>query len=124
MTEPILITNNPLVRNKLEKSFNLEYCQVSYLELLKLVRDRIHLGYRLLTHPLSGSVKPSETPYKTVIISKCDSFHIDSLMIIENSISTARKLLKGGDIPNWNEKILEDFQVIDLSLIEGVIYKL
>ncbi|MCR2043129.1 GrdX family protein [Anaerosalibacter massiliensis] len=124
MTKAIAITNNPLVKDKLEKEIFLKYYDISYLELLEKVRDKIHLGYKLLTHPLSGSVKPNETPYKTIIISKTDHLHMESLLTIENSIATTKKMLKNQELPHWNKEVLRDFQVIDLSLIEGVIYKL
>lgn len=124
MTKAIAITNNPLVKDKLEKEIFLKYYDISYLELLEKVRDKIHLGYKLLTHPLSGSVKPNETPYKTIIISKTDHLHMESLLTIENSIATTKKMLKNQELPHWNKEVLRDFQVIDLYLIEGVIYKL
>ena len=65
----IVVTNNPLVLDKLQETHEVMYREVSYEELLKEVRDRIHEGHLLLTHPLSGSVKPKETPYKSVLIS-------------------------------------------------------
>lgn len=124
MNKSIIITNNPLVKNRLEEKVFLEYYNVDYLKLLEIVRDKIHLGYKLLTHPLSGSVKPNETPYKTVIVSENSTLDTESLMIIENSIVTTKKLLDIKNTPPWNEEILKDFQVIDLSLIERVLYKL
>lgn len=124
MGKIIVMTNNPLVKRNFSGKVFLEYYDISYLELLEKVRDKIHLGYKLLTHPLSSSVKPNETPYKTVVISENDNFDTDSLMIIENSISTTKKLLRDRSVPNWDEEILKDFQIIDLSVIEGVINKL
>ncbi len=65
----------------------------SYLDVLKYVRDRIHEGHKLLTHPLSGSVKPNETVYKTIMISdKQEVLDFDSLKLIEESIATAKKI--------------------------------
>ena len=66
----IILTNNPLVFEKLADTHNVVYKDISYEELLKEARDRIHEGHSLLSHPLSGSVKPKETPYKSVMISK------------------------------------------------------
>ena len=65
-----IITNNPLVLEKLGETHNVIYQEISYEEVLKEVRDRIHEGHLLLSHPLSGSVKPNETPYKSVMLSK------------------------------------------------------
>ena len=64
MSKYMVITNNPLVRSRLDDTHEVIYLELSYEELLKVVRDRIYEGHRLLTHPLSGSVKPKETPYK------------------------------------------------------------
>jgi hypothetical protein len=124
MGKIIVVTNNPLVKENYEKNVFIEYYEVDLLSLLEKVRDKIHLGYRLLTHPLSGSVKPNETPYKTIIISKEDKLDNDSLVMIENSILTTKKLLSCKKTPNWQQKILEDFQVVDLSLIQGAIEQL
>lgn len=91
------------------------------MEVLYKVRDYIHLGHVLLTHPLMGSVKPNETPYKSVAISFiCETeVDFDSLMYIEKSIETANKMLKNKPLRVWQESVLEDFRAIDFSLISN-----
>lgn len=93
------------------------------MDVLIKVRDYIHLGHRLLTHPLAGSIKPNETPYKTVVISseKASEINIDSIVLIENSIQTAQKFLKNKSRINWSDKILEDFRLIDFDLINNAL---
>jgi len=115
----IIITNNPMVRDKL-KGQELEFHDTDYLGVLKAVRDRIHLGHSLLTHPLSGSVKPWETPYKTVIITR-EKGALDgkALSIIEESIQTCVKLKTSVVKKEWSKKTLADFQLIDYNLILG-----
>ena len=66
----MIITNNPMVRDKLGETHNVIYQEISYEDILKDVRDRIHEGHTLLSHPLSGSVKPNETPYKSIMVSE------------------------------------------------------
>lgn len=118
----VLITNNPLVNEKYSKDLRIEYYEISYIEILKKVRDRVHKGSKVLTHPLSGSLKPNETPYKTImILDGLGQTDLESVLLIENSIATAEKFLKDKNIPQWNEKILKDFQIIDLSLVESAI---
>lgn len=121
-----LITNNELVYEKYKNDWDIVYDKdFMYLDVLKAVRDKIHLGHELLTHPLSGSIKPNETPYKTIIISKeRDSLDKTGLAILEESILSTEKFLKDEKTPNWNEKILDDFKTIDLSLIESVLKKI
>lgn len=122
----ILITNNPYVYEKYKGDMDLIFKEdLNYIEILEFVRDKIHGGHSLLTHPLSGSVKPNETPYKTIMISKEKGILDESgLSIAEESILTAKKFLANKPTPDWTESVLDDFRVIDLSLIENVIDKL
>ncbi len=122
----VIITNNKYVyekyKDKMEIIFKDDF---TYMQVLEFVRDKVHDGYKLLTHPLSGSVKPNETPYKTIMISKDKgSLDEDGLRIIEDSIATVKKFQSNKPTPNWVESVLDDFRVIDLSLIENVIDKL
>ena len=104
----IIITNNPKVKEKYSKCYKIVFLEAAGLmEVLYLVRDKIHEGHGLLSHPLSGSVKPGQTIYKSVMITKEKSeLDIAALKITENSIAVAEKLLK-------------DYQLIDLDLIAG-----
>ena len=111
----LIITNNPIVCNRVSSDF-LVFEETSYLGILKLVRDRIHLGYKLLTHPLVGSVKPGETPYRTVVLNdKEGELDHESLLLIESAIETCMKFKE----KKWNERILADLQLIDCDLIFG-----
>ncbi len=123
----IIITNNKLVFEKYKSLYNVVYDEnYSYLDVLEYVRNKVHEGHILITHPLSGSIKPNETPYKTIIISKKKESTVDfsSLSIIEDSIATAKKFLNNKPTPNWTERVLDDFRVIDLSLIENAINRI
>ena len=67
----IIVTNNKYVYEKYKDTIEIKYDEdFTYLDVLEYVRDKIHKGHKLMTHPLSGSVKPNETPYKTIMISK------------------------------------------------------
>ena len=114
----MIITNNPLVLKKLDDSHAVAYEDIPYEDVLKKVRDRIHEGHQLLSHPLSGSVKPNETPYKSVMISKGKG-EIDerSLEIIENAIQACRKFVFKSD--KYKPEVYDDFQLIDWTLLES-----
>lgn len=124
MIEPLfIVTNNPMSKQKFMGKYKIEFIEGPQLGILKKVRDYIHKGNRLLTHPLMGSVKPNETPYRTVCVSLevMDNVDFQSLDIIENSIATTEKFLNDFSTPNWSEKILADFQLIDSDLIDHAI---
>lgn len=113
-----IITNNPLVLDRLKETHDVVYREISYEEILREVRDRIHEGHILLSHPLSGSVKPNETPYKSIMISERRG-EIDegSLRLIENAIQACRKFIFKSDL--YEESVYDDFQLIDWTLLES-----
>ncbi|NLC32293.1 MAG: GrdX protein [Clostridiales bacterium] len=118
-----VLTNNHLVEQSLDvrKACAVDYCAGTLNELMMKVRDLVHLGYRLCTHPLSGSIKPNQTPYKSIGLSDLAQKPLctDSLMMIEHSIALCRcsALITHQATPN----ILKDFQLIDLTLILSAI---
>ncbi len=121
-----IITNNYFVyqrfREKIDVQFHTDY---TYIEILQLVRDKVHSGHRLITHPLSGSIKPNETPFKSVVISRNkEELDFEGVSIIEESIASAEKFLKNKHTPKYSDNILNDFRLIDLSLIENAINRM
>ncbi len=111
-----LITNNPLVLKKYPKSIKIKG---SYKDVLLKGRDYIHQGHRLLIHPLAGSVKPNETPYKSLLLTDKNDQGLDynSLSLIENAIITTDKFI---DLERrLPAQVDQDFQVVDLSLLEA-----
>ena len=121
----IIITNNILSLNAFSSELKVDFINGSLLDVLICVRDYIHKGHILLTHPLMGSIKPNQTPYKTVAISfKSEKdVDLDSLMYIEKSIESTIKFLSNSPLRNWKDSILEDFRVIDFDLIYNAIKK-
>lgn len=120
-----IVTNNPYVRDRFRNK-EVEYIDsdVDYLEVLLRVRDLLHNNYKLLTHPLSGSIKPNETPYKSVLVEKGRDMDFDGIKIIESSIETFKKFQNVEKTPNWLDHVRDDFMVIDLDLMVNTIEKL
>lgn len=116
----IIITNNPLVQQKLGEEYRVDFSDISYEDILKKVRDCIHVGHHLLSHPLSGSIKPNETPYKSIMISgNKEQLDLESMEIIENALCALKKfVIKERD---YKPNVYEDFQLIDYTLIESAI---
>lgn len=116
-----IVTNNPLVRDKLSSIVEVQYHDETYMGILHVMRDQIHEGNCLLTHPLSGSVKPNETPYKSVLMAsgKSGQTDFDSLKLIESAEATAQKFidLRPHYVEEMPERVKEDCQLIDYTLI-------
>lgn len=119
----IIITNNVLSKEGFEKTFEVVFVEGSLMDVMKKARDYVHKGHRLLTHPLMGSIKPNETPFKTIAISlEADNVvSFDSLSLMENSIETSEKLINNRPPRDWSKDIInrvyEDYKLIDFDLI-------
>ena len=122
----MLVTNNRMVQERFKPGETKNLTQVAYNEdfdliaVLESARNLIHSGHRLLTHPLSGSVKPYETPFKSLAVtSDVEVLDFQSLQIIEESLATAKKFLADARVIQYSEKVYDDFRVIDLNLIQS-----
>lgn len=113
-----VLTNNPLVRDTLKEKKEVIYKEISYEDVLREARDRVYRGYRLLSHPLSGSVKPNETPYKSIMIgNRKEEIDAQSVRIIESAIESCRKFVFKSD--KYKPEVYKDFQLIDWTLLES-----
>ncbi len=115
----IVVTNNGSVE-LLEQDI---FVAGTLLDVLRRCRDLVHQGHQLISHPLVSSVKPNETPYKSVVLTKQRSAQIDfrSLSIIEASLHTAERMLRERPLQKYPERILQDFQFIDRDLLESAL---
>ncbi len=118
-----IITNNAGVREQYASSFDVEYLEETLLQVFIRVRDYIHKGHRLLTHPLSGSVKPNDTPYKSILISgDAGQLDVNALHLIEEGIITVKKFPQR-DLC-ISDRVLADFREVDRTLIADAISSL
>lgn len=125
MEKVIIVSNNVMVSDAYKDKHEMIFIKGTLLDVLIKSRDLVHLGHTLLTHPLMGSIKPNQTPYKTVALSMKPSkqVDIDSLEYIENSISSVVKFLEMKPLRDWPESVLKDFRLIDYDLINNAICK-
>ena len=118
MSNFYVLTNNPLARDRY--SSIVRFSDGNVEDIFFAVRDAVHLGAILISHPLAGSLKPNENPYKTVVLSsRKGSLDGDSLNHIEGAIDVLHKM----PVKNrtYSEQVLEDFMVIDLDLLNSAI---
>jgi len=117
----MILSNNPYVAAKFPETTRFLKCDVGGV--FTAVRDAIHTGAVLVSHPLSGSIKPNESPYKSIAVSTPPkgerALDFKSLQIIEDAISTLQKLpIKNRE---YTPSMLDDFRVIDLDLISHAV---
>ena len=115
-----IITNNPLVVRCMVSHYSIEYCDISFREILVKVRDMVYEGYQLRTHPIAGSVKPNETPYKSIVVSReKKGFDMEHAEMCANAIVTFDKFTP--IVRQLPQRILDDFQLIDYTLLAGAL---
>lgn len=115
----IIVSNNPKVNENFE---NVKFIAGSYedvlIEVKRLVIDN-HL--RLLTHPLSSSLKPNETYYRTIFLNETHFPEIDleSLEYMEEAIEVYNKFIKSKQRPTWIASVLADFASVDYFIAQS-----
>ncbi len=115
----IIVTNNPSVyEDHLLDSEKLFVEERGMLNVLIKVRDMIYMGHELISHPLSGSLKPNENPFKSVIVSGgISDLDFDQVTMIENCIETCKKFLNNKVLPDYKEQVTKDFMYVDKTII-------
>jgi len=112
----LIITNNPLVAEKYE---NVLWTEGSVEKTLIIVRDFIHQGYELVSHPLAASLRMLFSPYRSVIISnKKAKFNFEHAQIIEDSIIKYKNHM---DLRKTDERTRDDYKKVDLLLLEAAL---
>ena len=118
----IIITNNDMVYEKYKKEMQVILLD-SYEDVLIKTRDMVYNRHILLTHPQASSLKPNQTPYRSVVVyPKGEEDNMKDIMLIEKCIETYRQWQEIAPTPkNYAEKVANDFKTIDLSGIENII---
>lgn len=117
----MILTNNPLVQDCLADRYEIVFSgECSYRDILVKVRDLVYAGHTLYTHPLAGSVKPNETMYRSVVVSKVPhTFSAEQAGIIAECMIAFDKFKPRNC--DFSEQIRRDFQLIDYSLLCGAL---
>ena len=119
----LILTNNPLVRQCMEGRghYTIRFePERSFREILVEARDLVYAGHTLYTHPLAGSVKPNDTPYKSLIVSiEPHVFDAQHAELMSNAIAVFDKFKPISR--ELGEGVLRDFQLIDYTLLCGAI---
>ncbi len=114
--EYTIITNNPLVK---EKYKNIYFVEGSYEDVLVNVRDLVHKGFELISHPLGASARMLFSPYRTIIIgAKNENIIPEHIEIIENSILNYRKNTRLRKVDEVNSV---DYALVDFKHLESIL---
>ena len=122
----LVVTNNYKAEEKYrsQEKLRVEFLEgQGYKDVLLRVRDLIHEGWHLLSHPQASNLKPMQTPYKSVMVAygiSVQPFERD-IEMIESAIAGYEKFTRGKVLPSWTEKIRDDFCTVDLAVIDSAV---
>ena len=116
------VTNNPRVYDKYKDETHVILLK-KYEEVLLKVRDLVYDRHVLLTHPQASSLKPNQTPYRSVVVyPQGEDDNMKDIMLIEKCIETYRQWQDIAPTPEkYADNVAYDFQTIDLSVIDNII---
>jgi hypothetical protein len=95
-------------------------------DVLIAVRDAVHWGARLLTHPLCGNLRPHQQPFRSVLIEEVGKIgelsgalvDLESLSLIEEAVLLYRNCQKRLPFPDdLPEETRRDYAFIDSELM-------
>ena len=118
----VIVTNNDKVYEKYKDMLTVCLLE-THEEVLIRVRDMVYDGHKLLTHPQATSLKPNQTPYRSVIVyPKGEEDNMEDILLIEKCVEVFRKWQDIAPLPKaYPAQVKEDFKTIDLSVVDGVI---
>lgn len=121
MDNKIIISNNPMLKENVYE-FKVIFVE-ELLEVYLKSRDLIHQNWKLISHPLAGSVKPAQNPYRSIIMAQAEKLDFYSLQTIESSLQKLEqfKSNKNPKKKEYSKKIRADYQLIDLSLLNSAL---
>jgi hypothetical protein len=121
----ILITNNDRVYEKYKDTIKIILLN-TYEEVLIKVRDMVYDRHLLLTHPQASSLKPNQTPYRSVVVyPKGNEDNMKDIMLIEKCVQVYYEWQEIAASPaKYADKVANDFKTIDLSVVENIIPRL
>lgn len=131
----LIITNNPKTAEYIEhqrKEWNsgagidtsnddtaaieLIFC-ASRDELYTQVRNYIHRNWKLQNHAMYGNIQLHKQPYRSMVLAEGTELDTRSLQLWEQAMERVKRT----NPPNYSEKVLEDFQALDLSLFRSAL---
>jgi len=112
----VIITNNPVVAEKYD---HILFLDGSVEEILIKVRDLVHEGYDLISHPLPASLGMMFSPVRSIIMGrKLEKMDVFCAEIIEDSLIKYKNHMDFRKTDTVNE---DDYKRIDQLLLQSAL---
>ena len=118
MSNVLLVTNNEELSRGVR---NGRFVAGSSLDVLIAVRDLVHRGALLLTHPLCGNLRPYQQPFRSILIEERPGELVDleSLSLIEDAVAVYKACESRMLLPEkLDSDTRADYAFIDAELMK------
>lgn len=118
----LIVTNNDVTENFFKGKLRLEMVE-THRDVLVHVRDHIYAGgWKLITHPMASSIKPNQTPFRSIILIESNEDNTDDILMIEEALESFEKFDIEKKPTDWYRNTTDpDFKKIDFYMIEDAI---
>lgn len=117
----VVTNNNSLIESEKDFSDVIDYVFVdgNFLDVLVKVRDLIHMGHKLISHPLGASIRIMFSPVRSILLSD-EKYDADILFmeVIESSIDKYKATMENRNIDFRNK---DDYEFIDIELLKSAL---
>lgn len=136
----VLVTNNPRLFNAGHARLQVQPVQGTAHDVLCAARDRAHLGWQLLNHPLYGNFRPYHQPFRTVVLKAPEQVGLpgtaaatvspppvdaESLRLLEEALGVYLSCRRQWATPdNVPQEMYDDCAVIDEGLMSATLTQL
>ena len=119
-----IISNNEDIEDLVPSAFSFFLLPgASAAEILAAARDRVHLGAKLLAHPMAGRLRPNETPYMTVVLEDREGpLDLSSFEIIEYCLAEEKKYENSRK--KYDALVLPDLRFINCEIFKSILEEL
>ena len=118
----LIITNNDVTEQFFQGKVKLEMVG-THRDVLVSVRDHIYAGgWKLITHPMASSIKPNQTPFRSIILIQSKEDCTEDILMIEEALESFDKFDTEKKPTDWYRETTDpDFKKIDFYMIEDAL---
>lgn len=119
----LIISNNSLVKDLDEMEISLLPGNVPAV--ISRAFSLAAVGHRLLSHPLMGSIKPNQNPFKSILMSR-QMLPVDqpSLTVLNTCLEKTEAMLENRPLLHIQDEVANDYQLLDFELLLTAIHSL
>lgn len=129
----VLVTNNPRLFTSGHSRLEVHTVDGTAHDVMCAARDKVHMGWRLLNHPLYGNFRPYHQPFRTLALqapareglaacATASAIDTESLHLLEQAFAVYDSCERLWATPqNVPQEMYDDCSVIDEALMSATL---